>query len=209
MTIRKGQDWGHAGALTAGAPVLDTDRGAALLLQAALDAGEPLPELGLVGGDLHRSLGAPRHSVQDLFDGVGMRLPIDVGTVRLDDGPPQVFVAHLVATARRSAALWSSRTLVVMNATFRGDLDLGPRAHPNDGRLDVTDGVLPMNERRRGRARARTGSHLPHPALRERRVRELTVSAEQRWYVWLDDELVGAARTLEVVCVPDATVVVV
>ncbi|MFN7148118.1 MAG: hypothetical protein ACK4V6_01425 [Microthrixaceae bacterium] len=209
MTIRKGQDWGGPGALSSDAAVLDTDRAAALLLQAALDAGQPLPELGLIGGDLHRSLGSPRHCAQDLYDGVGMRLPIDVGTVRLDDGAPQVFVAHLVATARRGAALWSSRTLVVMNATFRGELDLGPRAHPNDGRLDVTDGVLPLQERRRGRSRARTGSHLPHPALRERRVRELTVTADDRWYVWLDDELVGDARTLEVACVPDATAVVV
>jgi hypothetical protein len=195
--------------LASGAAVLDTDRAAALLLQAALDAGEPLPELGLVGGDLHRSLGSPRHDARDLYGGAGMRLPVDVGTVRLDDGAPQVFVAHLVATARRGAAIWSSRTLVAMNATFRGELDLGPRAHPNDGRLDLTDGALPFQERRRGRRRARTGSHLPHPALRERRVRELTVTAEDRWFVWLDDELVGDARTLELRCVPDATVVVV
>lgn len=209
MTIRKGQDWGSSAALAADAEVLDSDRAASRLLQAALDAGEPLPELGLVGGDLHRSLGAPRHRAQDLYDGVGMRFPVDVGTVRLDGGAPQVFLAHLVATARRGAALWSSRTLVVMNGTFRGELDLGPRAHPNDGRLDVTDGVLPFQERRRGRTRARTGSHLPHPALRERRIRELTVAADDRWYVWLDDELVGDARTLDLACVPDATAVVV
>ena len=30
-----------------------------------------------------------------------------------------------------------------MNGTFAGFHDLGPRAHPNDGRLDVVDGVLP------------------------------------------------------------------
>jgi hypothetical protein len=209
VTIRKGQDWGRSGALAADAQVVDSDRAAALVLQAAMDAGEPLPELGLVGGDLHRSLGSPRHDARDLYGGAGMRLPVDVGTVRLDDGAPQVFVAHLVATARRGAAIWSSRTLVAMNATFRGELDLGPRAHPNDGRLDLTDGALPFQERRRGRRRARTGSHLPHPALRERRVRELTVTAEDRWFVWLDDELVGDARTLELRCVPDATVVVV
>ncbi len=209
MTIRKGRDWGERGALASDAEVVSTDRAGARVLQAALDAGAALPELGLIGGDLHRSLGAPRHSAPELHDGAGMRLPIDVGTVRLDDGAPQVFLAHLVATARRGAALWSSRTLVVMNATFRGELDLGPRAHPNDGRLDVTDGVLPARERRRGRARARTGSHLPHPALHERRVRELSVTAEDRWHVWLDDELIGSARTLELTCVPDATTVVV
>ncbi len=209
MTIRKGRDWGEPGALGPGAAVVDTDRAGARLLQAALDAGAALPELGLVGGDLHRSLGAPRHDAQELYDGAGMRLPIDLGAVRLDGGEPQVFLAHLVATTRRGAALWSSRTLVAMNATFRGELDLGPRAHPNDGRLDITDGVLPARERRRGRARARTGSHLPHPALHERRVRELTVAGEDLWYVRLDDELVGTAGTLELTCRADATTVVV
>jgi hypothetical protein len=209
VTIRKGRDWGEQGALAPDAPVLDSDRAGARLLQAALDAGAALPELGLVGGDLHRSLGSPRHSAGDLYDGAGMRLPIDVGTVRLDGGAPQVFLAHLVATARRGAALWSSRTLVVMNGTFRGELDLGPRAHPNDGRLDVTDGELPIQERRRGRRRARTGSHLPHPALHERRVRELSVTADDRWHVWVDDELIGSARTLALTCVADATTVVV
>ena len=38
-----------------------------------------------------------------------------------------------------------------MNAQWLGDWDLGPRSHPNDGLLDVTDGTLPFGDRWKAR----------------------------------------------------------
>lgn len=209
MSIRRGQDWGTAGALAPDAPIVHDDHEARALLQAALDAGQPFGELGLLGGDLHRTLGAPRHDERDLRGGRGMRFSVDVGQVRLDGGPQLVFVAHLVATATRRGALFSGPTVVAMNATFLGPLDLGPRAHPGDGRLDVTEGELPPGERRAGRRRARSGSHVPHPGLSERRVRHAQLEADRRWHVRLDGDPVGSAHRLELRCLPDALVVVV
>ncbi len=52
-----------------------------------------------------------------------------------------------------------------MNAQWLGDWDLGPRAHPGDARLDVTDGRLPLGDLLKARKRVRTGTHLPHPDL--------------------------------------------
>jgi hypothetical protein len=209
MSIRKGSTWGAPGALAAGAPLYHDDRSAALALQHAVEHGAQLGEIGLLGGDLHRTLGAPRHDEQDLRAGRAMRFPMDLCEVRLDAGAPQLFLAHMVATPTAGGRLWSGRTITAMNATFCDGLDLGPRAHPGDGRLDVTDGFLPLGERRAGRRRARTGSHVPHPQLHERRVRQMEIELDRPLHVRLDGELVGRARRLELRCLADAVVVVV
>ena len=69
------------------------------LLQRLWLPSRTVVEVGLLGGDLHRTLGAPHHDEDDLRAGRGMRFPMDLGTVSVDGGPPMVFVAHLVATA--------------------------------------------------------------------------------------------------------------
>jgi diacylglycerol kinase family enzyme len=105
--------------------------------------------------------------------------------------------------------LFSARTVVVMNATHRGDQDLGPRAHPNDGLLDVTDGQLLWAERMRARKRMRTGSHLPHPMLATSRARTIEFRFSRPAALEVDGRPVGSATEMSVRCVPDALVVVV
>jgi hypothetical protein len=209
MTIRKGQDWGEPGALAPGSPVADDDREAAELLERLLAPEGPQPEIGILGGDLHVTLGEPHHDESDLRAGRGMRLPMDLGTVRIDDGEPLVFVAHLVATARPNGRLWSSRTVTVLNGSFAGPYNLGPRAHPNDGRLDVTDGQLPRSQRRAGRRRALTGTHVPHPDLSERRTANHVIESTTPLHVRLDGRSVGSGRRLEITCHADAWLAVV
>ncbi len=209
MTIRKGVPWGQQGPLADGAPVLADDRSVARASEAALRAGRPLGEVGLVGGDLHRTLGAPHHDERALRAGDGRRLPIDLGRVRLADGSEHLFVAHLIAHERRHRRWWTGRTVIIMNGDVAGPLRLGPRAHPNDGRLDVTDGRLPAGQRATGRRRARSATHVPHPDLAVRRTDHLTVDNDRALHVWVDGEHVGASTTLEVTCLPDALVIVV
>lgn len=169
-------------------------------------------EVGMLGGDLHRSVGAPSHSASDLFDGSGVRLPIDVGVVEFEDHGVQVrrlFVAHLVARVGRTGGLWSGRTAIVMNGSFIGTANLGPKAHPNDGRLDVVDGKLSFGDRRKARPRMATGTHVPHPSLVELRVKQLVLSDDRPFRVRVDGESVGSAGELRIRCIPDAAVIVV
>lgn len=216
MTIRPGDPWGEPGPLGANAPVFATDRAARTHLQDRFEqfglAG--LGELGLVAGDLHRTLGSPQHTAEVLRAGHGVRYPVDLGVVTLADRE-FVFLSHLVAHEGRRLRWWSGRTVVAMNAGFVGPMDLGPRSHPNDGRLDVTDGALPRGERLQGRQRARSGTHVPHPDLETRSVRRVDIVARptdsspaEPLHVWLDGEHVGAAIELTVRCAPDALVVV-
>jgi hypothetical protein len=203
VTIRRGEPWGEPGALAADACVVADDRAVA----SAVAAGAT--EVGIVGGDVHRTLGSPRRDADDLHRGRGVRFPLDVVEVRATrpDGSvlEDVAVAHLIVRGR---SMWGGPTLVVMNAAFAGDRNLGPRAHPNDGRLDVTIGSLPWSDRRAARARMRTGTHVPHPALEERRVRELHHELARPRRLWLDGTPVGEVVAIAVTCRSDAVVVV-
>jgi diacylglycerol kinase family enzyme len=128
-----------------------------------------------------------------------------VGSV-LVDGRLHWFVAHLIA--RRS--WWFGRTIAVMNAQYLGDLDLGPRAHPGDGLLDITDGTLPLGDRFRARRRARTGTHLPHPALETSRQPAAQFDLTPALDVWLDgDRVARGCRELSVRVEPGALTVVI
>lgn len=203
MTIRKGEPWGAPGVLPDGAPVVDGDAGLRGLVEAARRRGADPPMVGVVGGDLCRTVGGPgdRHR---LTTG-GVVLPIDVGRVEID-GDVHWFCAHLVARRR----WWWGRAAVVMNAQWLGDWDLGPRAHPNDGLLDLTDGNLPLGDRGEARRRARTGAHLPHPALRVERRAHHDLVFDRGVGVWLDGVRVAtSARRLVIDVEPDAAVIVV
>jgi len=201
VTIRKGEAWGGPGALPDDGVLVRSDAEARRTLTAARRAREPFPALGLLSGDLARTCGATGDEAR-LRGPDAQRLPVDLGEV-LVDGVLHVFVAHLVA--RRS--WWRGPVLVAMNAEFLGDWDVAPRSHPNDGRLDLLQADLPMGDRWKARARLRTGAHVPHPGISERRVRAEQVDLPPGTRVWLDGELLGPARALSIRCVPDALTV--
>jgi hypothetical protein len=203
MTIRKGQDWGAPGALPHDGVVVRSDAEARAVVTDARRAGRPVPTLGLLGGDLCRTLGGQGDAGR-LHSADAMTFPIDLGSV-LVDGRLHWFVAHLIA--RRS--WWRGRAVAVMNAQWLGDWDLGPRSHPNDGLLDATDGSLPLGDRLAARKRVRTGTHLPHPALRTTRAAAMSFDLDPALDVWLDGEPLGRARHLAVRAEPDAITVVV
>jgi hypothetical protein len=64
--------------------------------------------------------------------------------------------------------MWDDRatTVVVANGEYLRGFDVVPRGHPGDGRLEVHVHALGVRQRRRMRARLRTGAHLPHPGIR-------------------------------------------
>ena len=206
MPIAKGQPYGVPGPLPDGAVGGRSDAEAREAVERARREKRPLPPLGLLGGDLCRTLGGGRRGTggeDRLRSTGGVCFPVDLGEVLLD-GRIRLFVAHLVARSR----LWT-RAFVAMNAQFLGDWNLGPRAHPNDGLLDTYDARLRPGQLLPVRARLRHGAHLPHPGIEERRVAALTVELERPLTVRLDGVRVGVARSLAVRVEPDALQVVV
>ena len=173
MAVTKGQPWGEPGPLPADGVLVHGDAEARHLVEAARRANEALPVLGLMGGDLCRTVGG-RGDEARLRSDEAMTLPTDVGSV-LIDGRHHWFVAHLVA--RRS--WWRGRVVAVMNAQWIGRWDVAPRSHPGDGLLDVLDGDPSLDDRLKARTRLPTGTHVPHPAIAERRTSTLQLSFDR------------------------------
>ena len=169
MTIEKGRPWGRSGALPADGVVVRTDAEARAVIEEARRAGVEPPAIGLLGGDLARTVGA-RGDEDRLRSADATVLPMDLGSV-LVDGRLHWFVAHLVA--RRS--WWHGRIVAAMNAQWIGSWDVAPRSHPNDGLLDVVDADLGLDDRLKARRRPPTGTHVPHPDIRVSRVAAVQV----------------------------------
>jgi hypothetical protein len=201
VPIAKGQPWGAPGELPAGAVLVGSDAEARAVLEEARHHRRPFPPLGLLGGDLCRTLGGGGGEGR-LRAGEGVRFTVDVGEVLLD-GHLHLFVAHVVARSR----LWT-RAFVAMNAQWLGRWNLGPRAHPGDGLLDTYDAELPLSQLAAVRARLHHGAHLPHPGITERRTASADVDLGRSLPVRLDGERVGPAQRLVVRVAPDALVVV-
>lgn len=200
--IRKGQDWGASGALPPDGVVVSSDAEARDVVEAARRSSRTPPVLGLLGGDLCRTLGGTGDRGR-LTSTEAMTFPVDLGSV-LVDGRLHWFVAHLVARSRA----WG-RVFVAMNASWRGSWNLGPRAHPGDGLLDTYDSRLGVADRLKVRARLGHGAHLPHPGIEERRTAATQVTFDRPLAVELDGQPLGRARTLSIRVETEALQVVV
>ncbi|MDQ6910849.1 MAG: hypothetical protein M3Z84_08745 [Actinomycetota bacterium] len=208
MPIEKGRAWGAPGPFPSDGVVVGSDAEARAVIEKARAERQAVPSLGLLGGDLCRTLGGgdaggDRGGEGRLRSVGGVCFPIDLGEAIID-GRIHFFVAHLVARSR----LWT-RAFVAMNAQWIGTLNLGPRAHPGDGLLDTYDAHLSPTQVLAVRSRAHHGSHLPHPGIHERRVPALQSDFDSPLSVYLDGEPAGSVRRLSLRVEPDALRVVV
>ena len=202
MPVERGRPWGVGGVLPPDGVVVRSDAEARAVVEEARRSGGEPPVLGLLGGDLCRTLGG-RGDEGRLRTGATV-VDVDVGAV-LVDGRLLWFVAHLVARRR----WWHGRVVAVMNAQYLGDWDVAPRSHPGDGRLDLLDVTMGTGERLKARARLRSGTHVPHPGIAESRVAATQVTFDRPTPIRLDGDLVGSARSLSVRVEPAALRVVV
>ncbi|MEY2433855.1 MAG: hypothetical protein QOC92_3580 [Acidimicrobiaceae bacterium] len=202
MTIEKGQPWGAPGPLPSDAVIVRSDAEARAVVERARRAGDPVPALGLLGGDLCRTVGGAGDEAR-LRSAEAVQLPVDLGAA-LIDGRLHWFVAHLVARKR----WWRGQLHAAMNAEFLGKWDVAPRSHPNDGLLDTFDVTMSVGDRIKARSRLATGTHLPHPHIKQRRVSALQIDVDGL-DVWLDGERIGPAKTLSIRVEPDALLCVV
>lgn len=195
MTIRRGEPWGSEVGRPADLLVVGSDADVAAAFSDA-----PARPVGVSGGDLHRSLGAP------IARADAQRLPLDVLRVSAD-GVDHVAVAHVVA--RRS--WWRGRIVGAFNVDHLGPWNVAPRAHPNDGRMDVieVDGAMPLRQRWQARARLPAGTHVPHPMISTRTASETSWSFDRPHGLWLDGRRVGDVSSLRVAVEPDAFAVIV
>ncbi len=205
MTIRKGVDWGTLQVPAPGLALIDSDAALRAHVVAARRAGIAPATVGLVAGEMMRTVGG-------LGDREALRgaepiahLPIDIVRLVADDIEETWFVSHCVT---RNAWLRGPVNLA-MNAQFLRNRDVAPRSHPNDGRLDVVQvaASMPVRQRLMAARRAKLGTHLPHPDIAVRSVREMALTLPRGQAVWVDGERWRTARALQFTVEPDALII--
>ena len=199
MTIRPGEPWGREVPFPDDLHVVADDR--ALALELASSGGRAV---AVASGDILRTLGNPTLTGRTTLN----ELPIDLIEFRLDDGDePGHACAHLVVRSPWWRGGWlRGQVLLVMNCEFRGDWDVAPRGHPNDGRVETfrIDTTFGVRGRLAARRRVTTGTHVPHPAIATGSIRTTTWSFPAPMEVIADSCAVGRARTIALTVLPDA-----
>ena len=101
-------------------------------------------------------------------------LHVEFGTTDTQDTPTSIVVAGSILLQHHTLL---KTHLILSNSGIVRGRDVLPRAHPNDGYVDVLniDEAITTRQRLSAWHRAQTGSHLPHPQLRASR------SAEFEW----------------------------
>jgi len=196
--IAKGEPWGEP---AAAAPDLTVEGADADLATAVADRPGALVRFVPRGSDLAGALGLAASADPATEPGAtGLALPLDL--VVIDDGPPAANLVvvgtpppRLRATSRArmltvevdGRALFAGRAgaVVVANGQFLDGLDLVPRGHPGDGRVEVHVYALRRSQRAAMRRRLPQGSHLPHPRIVTGTARRFAVtgSAPLPWAV--------------------------
>jgi hypothetical protein len=181
--------------MPADAVVLDRDRDVGRLVERAWTSGEPVPPIGLIGGDLRRALGGKRDRVALQADDDVLCAAIDLGAVVID-GARHAFVAHVIARSRA----WSGAVFAVMNSESLDDWIVAPRAHPGDGRFDLVEARLSIADRFKARRRLPTGTHVPHPSIRVRTITTTDIAFGKRRSIYVDGEPIGSATEMQIEC---------
>jgi hypothetical protein len=168
--------------------------------------------------DIARALGLS-------VDGGGMREPVTLDVLRLDDGAVAVNMVVLGAAPDRLSnwrrpqrcrvevdgrRVWDGGAtgVVVANGEYLRGLDVVPRGHPGDGRLEVHVYALGAAQRRQMRARLATGAHLPHPAIHTAQGSAVMVQWDRPARLELDGVRRGRTRGCSVRLVPGALTLV-
>ena len=210
MTIRKGQEWGTLVAPGPGMRTAASDADLRDLVIKCRSAGQPLPVVGLLGGDTMRTVGGSGDASRFTGTEPIPHLPIDIVEVVADEDRSSWFVAHLVARPPWWAGgWWRGRATAAMNAQFLDRWDVAPRGHPNDGRVDVVtvDAALGLQQRWLARRRLPLGTHVPHPLISVKQHGSVTIELGRTLPIELDGRPWGSAAVVRLTVEPDALIV--
>ena len=199
MPIERGKDWGTPAPPGFVDAVATTDAEVRQIVENSWAKGVEIPPIGILGGDLWRALGAPVGGMQRIQSREARMVPLDAAQVQIGNRHC-VSVAHVFCLKH----WWAGPIIAVMNSEWREKWRVAPRAHPNDGQLELLEGDLPIKQRWIARKRLRTGDHLPHASITTRRVTELDRTFVRPFPIYVDGVNEGHHRSISIKVVPDA-----
>jgi diacylglycerol kinase family enzyme len=98
------------------------------------------------------------------------------------------------------------RLICLSNGGFIGPRNVSPRAHPNDGFVDVMslDSSMDLRQRLRARHKSILGTHTPHPLVEAGRVRSMELSSLSRTEALrIDGRRIRRWTSVQIEIVPD------
>lgn len=107
-----------------------------------------------------------------------------------------------VAVDGGAAVTVAATGVAVFVGQYLRGCDVSPRGHPGDGVCEVHIYGLPPGQRRAMRARLRSGTHLPHPAITTRRARTVAIRCSRHVPMEVDGRPAGRGTSLDVAVVP-------
>ena len=195
---------------------------AALAAAARDQPGSRIAFLPSARCDLARALGLDVTSLDPRADRV-LELPVDA--LRVDADDHSRFAVNMVIVGVAPDRLrWFDRAsavtvtvddrvvhhdravaVVIANGQYLRGLDLVPRGHPGDARIEAQVYALRPGERRAMRDRLPRGEHLPHPRVIQAAGRRIEVrSVERALKLEIDGVPAPSARRVAVEVVPEA-----
>jgi hypothetical protein len=185
------------------AAVLDTHQGALVRFRAA------------PGSDLARALGLSATGAAGGLAAAIDALQVEPGGPAVNGvvvGTPPARLGFLSPSSRvrvlvngRELVTGPATTVVVASGQFFDGLDVVPRGHPGDGRIEIQVYSLRRGERRAMRARLPQGAHLPHPRITTASGRDVEIHVEGgRMPLTIDGVDRGPVSDLTVGVIPTA-----
>jgi diacylglycerol kinase family enzyme len=212
--IEKGRPWGHP-ARTEAALVVEGDDAD---LAAALDraSGELVRFVPAPASDLGRALGLTNTgpgATEVALDVLAVATPAAshgaVNAVVLGRAPHRLRAWHrrvrmVVEVDGRQRFAGRAAGVVIANGQYLHGLDVVPRGHPGDGRIEAQVYAPSAAERAEMRRRLPQGTHVPHPGITQVTGRRVTVRAGRNLALEIDGRPAGTAREVTVEVLPAA-----
>jgi hypothetical protein len=198
MTIRKGKEWGRESHAETVVTVLHDHELSEKVSIAKIQSAE----LQVQGGDTWLALGRP-----EAIDPSGLTLRLSFDAIRVTvKGQSLLAYSSIVARRHwwRGGPLLGTIWCVSLTGMFRGR-NITPRAHANDGLLDVlcVNEDMTLRQRIQAWSRARLGDHLPHRGIDVARVQSVDISSPQAMTLIVDGKRQRNVRDVRLDVVAD------
>ena len=184
MNISRGENWGRFQSMPDNGLIIYSNKELFEEINRCKRKGEILPVFGLLGGDLWRTLGGSSHESR-LYSKEATFLEIDLGCVLLD-GKIFWFSSHVFVGEKLA-----NEQVLISNVAHYGKMNVAPKAHPGDGKLDVLKINLSVTQKIKALKRSASGDHLPHPRIKYERVKAAQLDLGKKKSVEIDGQKIG------------------
>ncbi len=203
MVIKRGEDWGQRILRPDDLLVFDNDVQANVYLTKQFRYSLPVQSIAILKSNVARSLGL---NGSDTNGEKMLKTSFDVLEVEICGGDGKVSSECFLGNAviRNS---WRRGTIIgVFNTAFIAGRDWAPRAHPNDGKLDVLllDEAMGLRQRLTAYRLSRSGSHLPHPHFKYLQNQSYVASDLEGAKLTVDSVEFGKVESCSFRVIPDA-----